>query len=243
MGYEVGVQGTPHLQGYIYFANARLFSAVRTLLTSRAHVEVAKGSPEQNRDYCSKGGSFYESGEIPLSSKQKGEKEAERWSSAKRACLENRLDDVPDDIFIRYYRTLKDIRKDYMVKPEDTDDVCGIWMFGPPGSGKSRGAREKYPGAYDKPCNKWWDGYQGEEYVIIDDFDLNHSVLGHHLKIWADRYSFIAETKGGAIPIRPKKIIITSNYAIDDIFKDAALVEALRRRFDEQYVGIFQRSE
>lgn len=238
LGFERGVSGTDHIQGFIYFKNPRSFSSTMGLLP-RAHIEIAKGTPQQNREYCSKSGNFVELGEMPVSSAQKGEKEIQRWTDAKRACQENKIEEVPDDIFIRYYRTLKDIRKDYMKKPEDIDDVCGVWLYGPPGSGKSYGARQRYEGAYDKPCNKWWDGYQGEEYVIIDDFDLNHSVLGHHLKIWADRYAFIAETKGGAVPIRPKKIIVTSNYAIDVIFKDRALIEALQRRFEEEYVTGF----
>ena len=65
--------------------------------------------------------------------------------------------------------------------------------------------------------------------MIIDDYDCE--ALGHHLKIWADHYSFMAEYKGGARLIRPKKIIITSNYMPDEIFKDKTLVTAIRRRF------------
>lgn len=49
-----------------------------------------------------------------------------------------------------------------------------------------------------KLCNKWWDGYQGQENVIMDDIGQEHKCLGQQLKIWADRYACVLETKGGA---------------------------------------------
>jgi len=77
----------------------------------------------------------------------------------------------------------------------------------------------------------WWDGYQDEEHVILDDFDTGN--LGHHLKIWADRYSFLAEVKGGTLHIRPKTIVITSNYSPEDpkFEWDSQMTDAIKRRF------------
>lgn len=152
------------------------------------------------------------------------------WNKAKQAALEGRIDDVPDDVYIKYYNTLKNIARDHMNPPTDQPNTTGIWIYGPPGAGKSHYAREYYPDHYLKPQSKWWDGYQGQKNVIIDDFDCK--ALGHLLKIWADKYSFIAESKGHSMCIRPENIIITSNYSIEEIFgEDKNLFDAIKRRF------------
>lgn len=110
-------------------------------------------------------------------------------------------------------------------------DVCGIWLFGESGSGKTRAALAAYPDAYIKPRNNWWDGYQDEEVIIVDDVDKYDVALGGKLKHWADFAPFIAEIKGGSRKIRPRLIIVTSQYVIGDIWKDRETKEALGRRF------------
>lgn len=223
--------GTPHLQGFVVFNKNLRLAAVCKLLPL-AHWIPAKGSAAQNRTYCIKDGDFIESGVIPSDKRKRGEDEKERWTLAVKACKEGRLDDVPDDILMRYYRTCKELKKDFMKPPPDLPVIKNFWYFGDSGTGKSRKAREQFPGSYLKMCNKWWDGYQGEETVIIDDFDLVHKPLGHHLKIWGDHYAFIAETKNGAIMIRPKTIIVTSNYLIDDIWlNENGTIGPLERRY------------
>lgn len=229
-GKEVGSNGTPHLQGYICFKNKKSFKQVKELLGDRYHIEAQKGSFEQAIDYCKKEGDYTEVGNAPVSQKRKGELNAERWKRARTAAVEGRLEDVPDDIYVKYYRTLKVIAKDHMPRVPDADGTTGMWYWGDAGTGKSRTAREQYPEAYLKMANKWWDGYQGEDAVIIDDVDKNHACLGHHLKIWMDRYAFLGETKGGAIKIRPKVIIVTSQYRISEIWSDKETQDALYRR-------------
>jgi len=53
-------------------------------------------------------------------------------------------------------------------KPYEGERKC-FWLYGKPGTGKSRMAHE-IPNAYRKPLSKWWDGYNYEETIIIDDF-------------------------------------------------------------------------
>jgi len=236
-GREVGESGTPHLQGFIVFKSQKTFSAARSVfLPYHPHIEVCRGSVDDNERYSKKDGDYYESGDKPISQVAKGILEKERWGVALAAAKAGRLDDIPDDIRFKYYATCKLIMKDNLVMPADIDGLTGIWIYGLSGCGKSRYARHTYPGAYLKMANKWWDGYQEQQYVILEDIDPRHNCLGHHLKLWTDRYSFLAEMKGSAIAIRPLKIIITSQYCIGDIFDDPLTVDALTRRMEVMHM-------
>lgn len=234
-GYETAPStGTPHLQGHLYFNHPRSLTALRGLLAG-CDLRTARGDSLANADYCSKECNYYESGVRPTSSREKGVKEKERWTtaikSAKRGLLEE-IEEAAPDIYLRHYHTLKRIRQDFMVKPADLQSTCGIWIRGDTNAGKTHAATTAYPDAYRKPRNKWWDGYQEEEVVILDDVDLNDSWCGSFLKHWADRYSFVAEIKGGSRAIRPAKLIVTSQYKIEDIWhSDKALCDAIKRRF------------
>ena len=77
----------------------------------------------------------------------------------------------------------------------ETDEVRGFWYYGPPGTGKSWTARTENPDAYIKDQSKWWDGYTGQETIILDDMDSD--CLSHYLKLWMDKYKTYGEFKGG----------------------------------------------
>lgn len=63
-GYEVGEQGTPHIQGYVYFKEAITRRTLSSYL-QRARLKPAKGTAEQNFDYCSKDSDYCEIGTKP----------------------------------------------------------------------------------------------------------------------------------------------------------------------------------
>lgn len=221
--------GYKHWQIVAHFKRKTRLAGVKKVFGMGIHAEPTRS--EAAEAYVFKQDTKIQGTEFELGQRFTRRNDKEYWKDVKEKAQQNRLEELDGDVYVKYYNTLKRIAKDHMQKPTDLDDVCGIWIWGPPGVGKSRKARLDYPNAYFKMCNKWWDGYQNEESIIIDDLDKNHKVLGHHLKIWSDRYSFIAEAKGGAICIRPKHIVVTSNYKIEEIFEDEALIEALKRRF------------
>lgn len=112
-----------------------------------------------------------------------------------------------------------------------------LWIQGPPGTGKSRlvwdYAEQNNLDIYVKLQNKWWDGFNRQKIVLIDDAGENMKMLASHIKNWADRYPFTAEVKGGSRRINASEFyfIVTSNYSIREIF-NATDAEAIERRFD-----------
>jgi len=246
MGFETApTTGTQHIQGYIQF---RKQTRVGQLAKSwKAWFNVARGSPQENKAYCSKGDNYVEIGEPATQEsggKAGGEIEKERWAKNIELAKEGKFEELErtdPEAYTRCYHTYKRMFQDAMPRVPDRDKLDNLWVWGAPGVGKSRGARqlllsEGFATYYEKPLNKWWDGYQDEEAVIIDDLDKNHECLSSHLKHWADHYAFIGEIKGGSRRIRPKKIIVTSNYPPEQIFNDSVTVEAIKRRFEVMHV-------
>jgi len=149
------------------------------------------------------------------------------------------FDEINDEHKLRYYKTIKSIMADNKVRPANLQWTDGQspneWIWGPSGYGKSHTARiklgEKF---YAKiAANKWWDKYAGEDNVLIEDFDVSQAYQVQYLKIWADKYAFPVEVKNGGDFIRPKKIIVTSNYSIRQIWPKKEDYEPLERRFKQ----------
>ena len=226
IGKEVGESGTPHLQGFISFKDGKTLSYMKKHISQNAHFEPANGTPSQNYDYCSKDGDFEERGIKPMTQAEKGAKGKEaiqqRWELAKSG----KFDELPPEQ-IKIYEY---IHQKYR-KAEDLSILQNYWIHGKSGCGKSSVIRKTFPIFYTKPMSKWWDGYNGEEIVVLDDIDPSHTFLSYYLKIWCDHYVFNAEVKGGMLKIRPKVFIITSQYSPEEIFDEKKTLEAINRRF------------
>lgn len=230
-GKEVApVTGTPHLQGYVSWAHPKSLSASRALLPG-CHLSVARGTAHQNKVYCSKGGDVTERGECPLDAAAGGDLERARWDDFWALAKDGKIEEIDASERIRYYTTFKKIGVDYMPRVTSLNGTCGVWIYGQSGCGKTRSVLEAHPDCYMKPRNKWWDGYQREDVVLMDDVDRFDVALGGCLKHWSDFCPFIGERKGASEKIRPLKFIVTSQFTIEQIWSDLETRDALNRRF------------
>lgn len=225
-------EGTPHLQGFIIFNSNYRLSALKKL-HGKIHWEITKKPSIAAATYCKKDGNFFESGVIHDKTKQGERNDIKRAVATLKSSGVKRCSEEHPAVWVKYSRGLRDIA--ILQCPKYTHPHCrGLWIYGKPGTGKSHAVREAYPDLFDKDQNKWWDGYDGEKVVLLDDLDT--STLGHHLKRWADRYPVKGETKGGTVHLSHVLFVVTSNYHPIDLFKnplteEQPMLEAIVRRF------------
>jgi len=229
--------GTPHLQGYVYFHNAKHQKSVARLFRKN-WVKPARGTADDSYVYCRKEGTYYyEHGDKPMAKEQRNKKGGEgqkaRWANAAQKGKEGRLGELEEEdpqIYILHGNRLASLYE------PNTSTIDGTleheWWVGPTGSGKSRLLWELYPDHFPKALNKWWDGYKYQEIVAIEEWSPKNDCTASALKRWADRYTFSGEMKGGTLhKLRPKKIIVLSNYTPQQCFLNSEDLEPILRRF------------
>lgn len=88
------------------------------------------------------------------------------------------------------------------------------------------------PSAYWKPRGQWWDGYQGQKVVIIDEF-FGWLPWDELLKV-CDRYPLNVERKGSVSLFVAGTVIITTNKPPHQWYDGRKCpFRALERRVDE----------
>lgn len=154
------------------------------------------------------------------------------WDAVVDNAKRGRLDAIPSDILVRNYSNLRRIHSDYQEPVGIQREIVCYW--GATGAGKSRRAWEEAGlDAYPKdPRTKFWDGYRGQEHVVVDEFRGGIDIA--HILRWCDRYPVIVELKGSSTVLRANKIWFTSNLSPENWYPDcdAETKAALRRRLN-----------
>lgn len=222
--------GLLHWQIFAYSKTRKRCAAIKLLFPGNPHVEVARDK-QHALDYVWKDdtsmGHKFEHGELPFTRADPAD-----WNAVRDNAALGDFDSIPADITVRYYNNLKRIMTDNM-KPQPRNRISVKVFIGPPGCGKTRlcASLADNDAYWKTSTTKWWDGYQGQEDVIIDDFD-GKSISYSNLKRWWDRYPCQVETKGGAVPLRAINFFVTSNVPFRTWFAgdDVVHLNALRRR-------------
>lgn len=137
------------------------------------------------------------------------------------------------ETFIRFHRGIEKSKFYFdLDKSRNWKTNCLI-LWGKPGSGKSHWANELAEQSgwrqYWKPKGEWWDGYDGEEMVIMDEFDgdMNFALF----KNVVDRYRLVVPVKGGHVVFLARLLVITTNTDPQDWYQNTGQdLRSLTRR-------------
>jgi hypothetical protein len=225
---EQGEGGYLHWQVCVAFPKKVTLSKLKDIFGQEVHAEGTRSTAAE--DYVWKDdsciGHRFELGQKSI--RRNSDKD---WDAVLTSAKRGRWEDIPADILIRCYGNLKKIHVDSLVPEEQVREVFVFW--GETGAGKSRRAWDEASfDAYPKdPNSKFWDGYRGQENIVIDEFRGAISIS--HMLRWLDRYPTIVEVKGSSVVFKAKRIWITSNISPDDWYPtlDSETKAALRRRF------------
>lgn len=224
--------GYRHYQVYGITKQQVRLSAIKKVF-GRAHIEATRS--EAGADYCLKEETQIRGTQFQLGEKPLNRNSAKDWEAIKAAAVEGRMDDVPPDVYVRYYNSLSRIGVDNS-RPVAIERKTYVF-WGATGVGKSRKAWELAGiDAYPKdPNTKFWDGYRDHRNVVIDEF---RGTIGiSHLLRWLDRYPVLVEIKGSSRVLKAENIYITSNLDPREWYKDLdqETVNALLRRLTITY--------
>lgn len=230
--------GTQHLQGFINFKKKRRFNNIKQFIGHRLHLEEAKGDDHDNFLYCSKGGDFVQFGELSKRGKR---------SDLAGLCADLRAGATEAEIVVKhtqqYIRYGRNIRMAVGVLGGVTQRswrTSLVVHWGVSGSGKSQRAayygRKLCGGVYYKVAGKWWDGYCGQNVVIMDDFCSDMCSFTEMLRI-ADCYPHQVEVKGGFVNFIAKWIFVTLNQNLFQSWGNLTFEQrnALRRRIVQSW--------
>lgn len=223
-GFEVGENGTPHIQGAVYFKSARHLGGVKKLLP-RSHLEPMRGNWDQ-QDYCLKDGSILRK-EGDVQQGKRADLEAFR-DAVKRKAPDGELFEDHLNCVAKYPRLELRLKQSF-ARDESREfrDVDVIVHWGEAGTGKTRTPYEAGAYMFSDYEHGWWDDYQGEEIICIDEFygGIKYSQLLRLL----DGYQCRLKIKGGFTYARWTKVYITSNKEPKEWYA-VGLTDALKRR-------------
>lgn len=218
--------GKKHLQGWVYWTNARWKFACRRKY--KAYFEVCNGTIADQDKYCSKESSLTTFGTKP----QQGT----------RTDLQSVVNDIKDGnltvdeiavdnpiLYHQYGRTLSHVEDIFLRTKFRTEMTTCTWYWGETGVGKSHTAFTDFdPSTHYlfRADIGWWEGYTQQDTVIINEFrgELKYSELLQLIDKWP---YYVRRRNREPMPFTSKHIIITSSLPPAEIYHNLAEQDSL----------------
>ena len=204
---EAPTTGHKHIHLYVHFSNS--YKLNKKILDLGVHIEICKGSPQQNIKYIEKDGNILD-------------EFGKRPKQGMHTVGELKKITNPDDLNYNEYNTWTKIHNKMKSRLNINDvykDIKVYYIFGPSGIGKSKKAieiirenQDKYGIEYNNVSysNNFWIGVEDDcNIAIYDDFRDSNMKPNEFIR-FIDYYKQIMNTKGGSIINNYKLIIITS---------------------------------
>lgn len=214
MGKEVAPEtGTPHLQGYVTFPRAMRLAALKKLAPT-AHWEVAK---VLDWNYSLK----LDSTDVFTKDNTKQGKRRDIDAAydavlAKKSRRDYFAENKPS------YQAWKvfEVASLYLREERPIAPIEVIWIYGETGTGKTRAAYDiAGPDRYVVRDFKWWDGYDRQSTIIIDEVRRDFCKFAEWLTL-LDIYPLRKQTKGGWVETHFKRVIITSAQSPQEMWEN-----------------------
>lgn len=214
---EVGESGTPHLQGFFASGENHTYGTLKKLHPT-AHWTICRKAEAM---------ALY-----PIKADSDVVVNQNNLKQGHRSDIEHAYDaalagEAPEDFIRRTKPGDAAMRafergRDYLIPDRPVQPITVLWIYGPPGSGKSSAAGRKYPDAFRVSDFRNWHGYRGQATVIVDDVRPEVFSMREFLML-TDIYPFKVNIKYGQAKAQFSTIVFTTPAHPKDFFEGTRL--------------------
>jgi len=211
-----------YLRGNVCWGPRKLNQMGNWFGPTHCRVEPMWGSVDENDYYCSKENELVTFGKKPEAG-FRGDLDETKEKLMKGDITVDQIAVENPHMFHMYGRTMERIEDISLRQRYRTEMTKGTWYTGPSGSYKSRTCFEgfdpdtHYVKSLCEADLKWWDGYKGQETVIMDEFRGQIS-FAYMLRLM-DRYPLSVSRRGREpVPFLAKRLLISSIRHPRDVY-------------------------
>lgn len=224
--------GKLHWQSYVEFYKPQRLKGTKTIFNDNTvHIEKRQGTRDEARDYCKKDNKFTEYGTWISGQGHRTDLETvtQELVDGKKKLSEIMLEQPK--IYCQYRNGLKDIAANVTKKnTKSFRELEVVLLSGPTGCGKTRHAMEEATYKIQGGDLDWWQDYDGEETVCIDEYSNDVKIT--RMLALLDGYQVRLNQKGTHSYANWNKVFITTNLKPEELHSEAkpAHRDALFRR-------------